>query len=788
MTTYLYPWNPFQDDVAARVTDELATVSGGVRQLIVPRAAPFFSDKVTLVNSETGIALDLGKDYVFAYPFLDFIKTKSKNVYGAIILLKAESALTVKVSYDTIGGPFVLDDVSYAETVANLNGSNRLATWEQVVNLPAEGFPADPHDHPISQTYNYNDFIANLQGLVEALNNETNNPTVKTLLTEHSAAPVRQAHPNGEPADVGLGEVKNYPPAAVTDFSGNSDELYMTLGVTKTLIDQLISKFLKGSMPTDFEEYVQSIYDNINASLAKVQEIAASVDSKVADTIKGRFTFFAGGTLESTKDYIYDADSKSWYYWIGEYPEGGKVVGPGTTPYDNLGILLSDWACVGSVGFAKTLKAETGSKELGYRSLTVYDALNRIRSLSDTGTALSYLGYNSAADAAIWASKATDNDLLIPGGIHLSKNLTGIRRNAVVESMLGNNDGSFIPQIVAVSDSIGLAKYGMAEDVLSYRGIVGKTAIITAAPTFTATSITITDAADISKVKVGSIIKTSDSYFGLVSAINGKVFTVDKWSADGSTAGTPAGATANLNHVDKTYLANWVSWIPETYTGSKVVGIEWDFMNAKLASGERNGLDFVLHSSSKYNMDTAFLVRSAIAGLGWETGVAVQGANYASFLSAMGTSGLNPTYDLFLDSGSKYGIGFNGRAASTTSYSMLWRYSSSSTVYPSALNVYGFRVKGGEVTGSATSGTAITINSHLWYINNRTEGFSLVLPGTNLVAGQSFKFFCYGASAFSITCSTSSIQVNDVATYTHTPRKAYESLEAFFDGTKWFVG
>lgn len=402
MSEYLYPWNPFQDDDDARITGELASVPGGTRVLVVPRAAPFFSENLTITNSDTNTPLVLGEDYVFCYPFMDFIKNYSKNVYGGIILLKATTALNISISYDTIGGPFVLDDVAYAEAVANIISSGRLADWSQVVNLPS-GFPADPHDHPESQTYNYNAFMANLTLMIEAMNNETNNPTVQTQLTQHSADNLRIAHPNGEPEDVGLSNLHDYPVAQESDFDGNSNQLYMVLGITKKLIDKMLAEFLNGSLPADFEETVQEIYDQMNSYLQQTATLAGQVDNKLSNTINGLETFDNGATLKSTKDMLFHAPTNSWYYWGGTYPTDGYVVSGGASPYDASGNLIAGWKVAGAVELETRLSSQTiglGGDIVGYTAVAGAIARTVNDRLRD---AISVRDYYQSSDNGNWA-------------------------------------------------------------------------------------------------------------------------------------------------------------------------------------------------------------------------------------------------------------------------------------------------------------------------------------------------------------------------------------------------
>lgn len=245
MTDLNYAWNPFQDIEANDIKKEAVTTQGGNRVIFIPRKAPFFSKKVKIVNTVTNNELVFGRDYVFCYPFDSFVRAKSRLCYGGIVLLGNTTALQLEIDYSTIGNPFVLDDVSYLAAAGNILVKPRLADWRDITNLPLDGFPPDPHDHPMSQTLDYADLITVQRSLINAMNNETNNPTVQTQLVQHSGKTLAQAHGGGTPADVGLDKIKNYPLCTIDDLQGNSDQLLMTLGVTKELFKMMVKQYFE---------------------------------------------------------------------------------------------------------------------------------------------------------------------------------------------------------------------------------------------------------------------------------------------------------------------------------------------------------------------------------------------------------------------------------------------------------------------------------------------------------------------------------------------------------------
>lgn len=241
MSYQIYPWNPFGTNQECEVTNELVTVLGDERDLVVPRYAPFFEKDFVLKDAQTGVELKPGKDYVFAYPFHEFVEQYGRTVYGGITLLVngKNRQLTIS-SYKTLGEPFTQNDADFITLAANIVHTERTAQWSQVVNLPAEGFPADPHEHEVDLTYNYQKLIEVLTALDEAQRDEFNNPTVASELVEHLNKSFKLAHPNASAKDFNLDLVANYRPAKDEDLEGNSDELYMTLAKVRKLIVMIL--------------------------------------------------------------------------------------------------------------------------------------------------------------------------------------------------------------------------------------------------------------------------------------------------------------------------------------------------------------------------------------------------------------------------------------------------------------------------------------------------------------------------------------------------------------------
>jgi hypothetical protein len=239
-----YGWNPFQERVDCDIKQEVIKTAGiTTRVEWVPRAAPFFSRNFKLYRQGSPTPLVLGIDYCFGHTFERFILTNNRNCFGSVIMLKPLPNEVLLADYSTIGGPFVLDQTAFATLVANIINSPRVADWADLVNIPTE-WPSDPHTHPVTQTYDYLEFMTNVRSLILAITDQSQGLTVKALLEEHMAAPLLEAH-MGSGADIGLDLVPNMSAAVAADLEGSSGNKTVTVAVLKEALRQLVAGTLK---------------------------------------------------------------------------------------------------------------------------------------------------------------------------------------------------------------------------------------------------------------------------------------------------------------------------------------------------------------------------------------------------------------------------------------------------------------------------------------------------------------------------------------------------------------
>ena len=237
----VYEWNPFQERIANDIKQEVIKTAAQTNRVEwLPRAAPFFSKNFKLWRQGTATPLVLGVDYCFGHTFERFIMGYQRNCFGSVIMLKPVAGEVLLADYSTIGGPFVLDQLAFATLLANIVNSPRVADWADLTNVPA-AFPTDPHDHPVSQTYDYAEMMTSLRSLILSITDQGEGDTgvtVKQLLEEHMRAPLIEAH-FGDSGSIGLDLVPNMSAASNADLAGSSANKLVTVAVLKEAFRQL---------------------------------------------------------------------------------------------------------------------------------------------------------------------------------------------------------------------------------------------------------------------------------------------------------------------------------------------------------------------------------------------------------------------------------------------------------------------------------------------------------------------------------------------------------------------
>lgn len=111
---------------------------------------------------------------------------------------------------------------------------------------------------------------------------------------------------------------------------------------------------------THFLRAKNNLSELTNIAQARANLDVPSVDEvndKLTGFIDGSYTFAAGGSLASRSDFIWDEESKSWYYWNGALP---KDVPAASTPGSTGGIGPDAWSGIGDAALRTMLSQQDG--------------------------------------------------------------------------------------------------------------------------------------------------------------------------------------------------------------------------------------------------------------------------------------------------------------------------------------------------------------------------------------------------------------------------------------------
>lgn len=170
-TVIEYQFDPTGELVANRIVNEYKTSNPSVVHnfpFLVPDAAPFFAESFQIWRTDTNAPLEEGVDFFFTHKFEQASTNTLKEVYGSVSFFLNGYQGEVRMTYQTIGGEWVLRTTEEVESLFNSLLNPRTSYWEQVFDLPY-AFPAIDHGHSAEDTSTYADMIEAVNSLALAV-------------------------------------------------------------------------------------------------------------------------------------------------------------------------------------------------------------------------------------------------------------------------------------------------------------------------------------------------------------------------------------------------------------------------------------------------------------------------------------------------------------------------------------------------------------------------------------------------------------------------------------------
>jgi hypothetical protein len=238
-TTLSYPFDPtgsLASNLIKGEQQQLVAQNFRDQHLIIPAAAPFFADTVQITYKDTSgqiSTLHEGVDFYFTHWFISASRACAKRVYGSISFIDTALAGIVSLQYQTVGGVWTLSAQQIATMLANTLDNARTTSWEEISGTPY-AFPPEAHSWDVNDLVGMTDVVNALSGIQTVLQ-QTGGTGLAAHEADHTNPHVVTA------AQVGLGNVQNYAPAANSDgVAGTSTTLYMTPATTAAAIQSQV--------------------------------------------------------------------------------------------------------------------------------------------------------------------------------------------------------------------------------------------------------------------------------------------------------------------------------------------------------------------------------------------------------------------------------------------------------------------------------------------------------------------------------------------------------------------
>lgn len=239
-TTYTYPFDPTGAATTNAVANEQHVLSPPAWKdfyFIVPKFAPYFRDTLRVIHRPSGKLLVEGKDYHCTHYFHAASHGVARRVYGSITMLDKTLTGVLEISYQTIGGDWVLDASADLTRLTNTQTNPRITTWEEVVDVPYQ-FPPIDHQWDLEDLKGVEAILPILEEMTEAIRASGG--------SEFAAHIADKANPHSVTKDqVGLDQVQNLPIANIAEAqAGTLNTRYMTPVRTKNFVDSYLIPLL----------------------------------------------------------------------------------------------------------------------------------------------------------------------------------------------------------------------------------------------------------------------------------------------------------------------------------------------------------------------------------------------------------------------------------------------------------------------------------------------------------------------------------------------------------------
>ncbi len=169
MSTIEFQFDPTGQNPNNLIIDEIHPITEANfndYSFVIPNFSPFFTNNLNVlfkpINGNATL-LQEGVDYSLGLPYYGAIRAIGLPVYGALVFNKYNISGSVSISYQTIGGDWVNNNLDLYRNLAQIGFSPLVAYYEQISNVPSS-FPPVSHDQKLNSLMGQDE-------LIQAINN-----------------------------------------------------------------------------------------------------------------------------------------------------------------------------------------------------------------------------------------------------------------------------------------------------------------------------------------------------------------------------------------------------------------------------------------------------------------------------------------------------------------------------------------------------------------------------------------------------------------------------------------
>lgn len=401
---------------------------------IIPHAAPFFVDSLKVINVATGVAYTEGNDYLVGHRFIEAMDSIGRPIAGSIRFMRRDIVGQVKLEYRTIGGQWGFSDQAIMRELTQKQYNPLVRSWGDIDVLPAS-FPTLIHDQPLNTLVGSPELRASLERIADVMEATASGTTQSHLLDyqnphrttaaqvqlgnvpnfamandiqsrdalrsdlfanprgvllaiqEHALKPL-DAHINATgnvhgmfPADIGLGNVPNFPAATPTQaIDPTNNQTLLTPYTASLLVQKLSNDPRLDQLIIDFNNHL-SAYNPHNITPGIIGTYTAQeIDQKIAaggGGSGGDAATFGGETPDQWEDkFPMNDDINTMLQQTGDVYQAKLI--------ELNGIDMTDPVTPGTIASRNAMKASWGFGGVG--AYAIYNSLNDARVIASSTT------------------------------------------------------------------------------------------------------------------------------------------------------------------------------------------------------------------------------------------------------------------------------------------------------------------------------------------------------------------------------------------------------------------